>query len=128
MRLNLLFALLILHILQGKSQQSYNCFLIDFESKSAVIPAFESQLKPAQKPEVTVTVVADTISKISKYIFGNAIASWMGNTTGSPVFVKHVQELNPSLIRFPGGSWSDIFFWNGRPDDIPDSLIDGTNG
>ncbi|HAH25751.1 MAG TPA: alpha-L-arabinofuranosidase, partial [Prolixibacteraceae bacterium] len=35
---------------------------------------------------------------------------------------------NPSLIRFPGGSWSDIFFWNGKPTDVPDSVYNGTTG
>jgi len=52
----------------------------------------------------------------------------MGNVTGSPVFVENVKTLDPTLIRFPGGSWSDIFFWNGRPSDIPDSLYDGITG
>ncbi|RPH73247.1 T9SS C-terminal target domain-containing protein, partial [bacterium] len=28
--------------------------------------------------------------------------------------------------RFPGGSWSDIYFWNGIPADLPDSVYDGT--
>jgi hypothetical protein len=52
----------------------------------------------------------------------------MGNNTDNPVFVKNTQDLSPTLIRFPGGSWSDIFFWNGRPSDIPDSIYDGTTG
>jgi hypothetical protein len=77
---------------------------------------------------VNVTLSSDTLGKISKYVFGNALAVWMGNNTSNSVFLKNVQTLNPSLIRFPGGSWSDIFFWNGKPTDVPDSVYNGTTG
>jgi hypothetical protein len=108
--------------------QNANCFLEDFAPKNATIPISVSASKPVAVPTVTVTLSADTLGKISKYIFGNALAVWMGNNTGNSVFVKNVQALNPSLIRFPGGSWSDIFFWNGKPTDVPDSIYDGTTG
>ena len=110
------------------AQNNADCFLEDFTPKKAAIPPFELANKTTDAPDATVTISADTLGKISKYIFGNAIAVWMGNVTGSPVFVENVQTLAPALIRFPGGSWSDIFFWNGRPSDIPDSLYDGMTG
>lgn len=110
------------------SAQNTNCFLEDFAPKNAVIPASVSANKTADAPTVTVTLSADTLGKISKYVFGNALAVWMGNNTGNTTFVKNVQALNPSLIRFPGGSWSDIFFWNGKPNDVPDSVYNGTTG
>jgi hypothetical protein len=52
----------------------------------------------------------------------------VGNNTDNATFVKNTQLLDPSLIRFPGGSWSNIFFWNGKPTDVPDSIYDGTTG
>ncbi|HEX7584370.1 MAG TPA: hypothetical protein VF373_06745, partial [Prolixibacteraceae bacterium] len=108
--------------------QSTNCFLDDFAPKKATIPISVSASKTTGAPTVTVTLSADTLGKISKYVFGNALAVWMGNNTGSSVFIKNVQALNPSLIRFPGGSWSDIFFWNGNPTDVPDSIYNGSTG
>ncbi|HEY3369513.1 MAG TPA: T9SS type A sorting domain-containing protein [Prolixibacteraceae bacterium] len=108
--------------------QSPNCFLEDFAPKKAIIPIAVATSKTTAAPTVNVTLSSDTLGKISKYVFGNALAVWMGNNTGSPVFVKNVQTLNPSLIRFPGGSWSDIFFWNGKPTDVPDSVYNGTTG
>jgi hypothetical protein len=108
--------------------QNANCFLEDFAPKNATIPISVVANKTTNTPTVTVTLTADTIGKISKYVFGNALAVWMGNNTGNATFVKNVQALNPSLIRFPGGSWSNIFFWNGRPTDLPDSIYDGTTG
>jgi hypothetical protein len=108
--------------------QDKNCFLEDFVPKKASIPISVLANKTTNIPTATVTVSADTLSKISKYVFGNALAVWMGNNTSNSTFLKNVQTLNPSLIRFPGGSWSNIFFWNGNPTDVPDSIYDGTTG
>ena len=105
--------------------QDPNCFLEDFAPKNATIPISAIANKTPDAPTVTVTLSADTLGKISKYVFGNALAVWMGNNTGSTTFIKNVQALNPSLIRFPGGSWSNIFFWNGTPAGLPDSIPDG---
>lgn len=108
------------------SAQNPNCFLEDFTPKNAVIPASVVANKTANAPTVIVSLSADTIGKISKYVFGNAIACWVGNNTGEATFVKNTQLLNPSLIRYPGGSWGNIFFWNGSPTDLPDSIYDSS--
>lgn len=111
------------------SQDTSNCFLADFEPKNAEIPPYENEEKTALDPTVIVNVNAgDTIGKISKYIFGNALAVWIGNTINDPVLIDHLQKLSPTLIRYPGGNWSSIFFWDGDPGNLPDSLIDGTTG
>ena len=106
--------------------QNTNCFLDDFAPKEATIPISVDANKTLNEPTVTVTLSADTLGQISKYVFGNALAVWIGNVTGNTTFVKNVQALNPSLIRFPGGSWSDIFFWDGAPSDVPDSAYDSS--
>ncbi|HLP06289.1 MAG TPA: T9SS type A sorting domain-containing protein [Paludibacter sp.] len=126
MKLKLLIAYLMCSM--AINAQTTNCFLDDFAPKTAVIPLSQAAVKTTSTPTVTVTVTADTIGKISKYVFGNAIAVWMGDKAGNATFVKNTQLLSPSLIRFPGGSWSNIFFWNGRPTDLPDSIYDGTTG
>jgi hypothetical protein len=108
--------------------QNTNCFLEDFAPKTANIPISRLTTKTTDAPTVIVTLSTDTLGKISRYIFGNAIASWIGNITSSALFVDNVQALNPSLIRYPGGSWGDIFFWNGNPTDLPDSIYNGTTG
>ncbi len=106
--------------------QSYNnCFLEDYEPDTAVIPEAVDAEKPAEKPSVIVTLTGDTIGKVSKYVFGNAIAAWCG-AHDNPTLVEGVELLAPTLIRFPGGSWSNGYFWNGLPSDLPDSIYDGT--
>jgi len=107
-------------------QDSDNCFLEDFEPKKAIIPPHQDFDKTSESASVTITInTADTIGKVSKYIFGNALAAWLGNDVYDPVLIGHLQKLAPTLIRYPGGSWSDIFFWNGNPGDLPTTIPDG---
>ncbi len=120
----LLFANLLLF-----GQDSVNCFLYDFEPKTAVLPQYDLVDKPLTPPSVTIiTDVSDTIGKVSKYVFGNALAVWIGsvNVTNNPL-ISYLKKMSPTLIRYPGGSWSDIFFWNGNPGDIPFLVPDGTD-
>jgi hypothetical protein len=107
-------------------QDTENCFLDDFELKTAAIPPSVNSQKPAGPASVTVTVESDTLGKISQYVFGNAIAAWVGSRQTDQKVIDNTKLLNPSLIRFPGGSWADIFFWDGVPADVPDSVYDGT--
>jgi hypothetical protein len=105
-----------------------NCFLADFELKSATIPSYEDVEMTTEAATVIVTVnTADTLGKVSKYILGNALAAWLGNDVNNPVLLGHLQKLSPTLIRYPGGSWADIFFWSGNPGDLPSTIPDGTN-
>jgi len=106
-------------------QNNVNCFLDDFQLKTAEIPSAVNAVKPDESASVSVTIQGDTLGKISKYVFGNAIAAWAG-AHDDPIFVEGVKTLAPTLIRFPGGSWSDGYFWNGLPSDLPDSIYDGT--
>lgn len=106
-------------------QNTGNCFLDDFQLKTAVIPPSVGADKPTGPASVTVTINSDTLGEISKYVFGNAIAAWAG-AHDYPTFVTGVKLLAPTLIRFPGGSWADGYFWNGIPSDVPDSIYDGT--
>ncbi len=121
----LMLVIMVVSFLQ-LSAQNENCFLEDFAPKNASLPISVAANKTVSTSTVTVTLAADTLGQISKYVFGNALAVWMGNNTGNTTFIKNVQALNPSLIRFPGGSWSNIFFWNGTPAGLPDSIFDGT--
>lgn len=106
-------------------QNAENCFLDDFRSKTAEIPQAVAAVKPTNPASVAVTLNSDTLGRISKYVFGNAIAAWAG-AHNNPTLVEGIWRLAPTLIRFPGGSWSNGYFWNGVPSDVPDSIYDGT--
>lgn len=113
--------------------QEQNCFLDDWQPLETETPAYV--LTEKVKGDYTVQVRVnpfDTIHKISKYTRGNAVATWTGNIGTNTTVVNQTNQLSPSLIRYPGGSWSDIFFWNAcTKEDVigyPDSLVnsDGT--
>jgi hypothetical protein len=118
------WTLLLSYNIYGQSHE--NCFLDDFESKNAEIPRAVNAVKPAEPASVTVTITGDTLGKISKYVFGNAIAAWAG-AHNNPELLEGVNLLAPTLVRFPGGSWSNGYFWNKKiPSDVPGLIYDGT--
>jgi len=125
-KINIIFLVAILLIsFNICGQNSANCFLNDFEPKTAVIPQAMDTVMPTKKVSVILRLKADTIGKVSKYVFGNALAAWCG-AYNDPTLVKNTKLLAPTLLRFPGGSWADGYFWNGVPTDVPDSVYDGT--
>lgn len=121
------FFLFLLLLSSVWGQSGVNCFLDDYEPRTIVLPPSVDAVKPTADATVTITTnTTDTIGRVSKYVFGNAIACWLGNLTDRQVLVNHLLKLAPTLIRYPGGSWSNIFFWNGiNPGDLPDSIYDG---
>ncbi len=122
----IIFSLIFfLTVLKLNGQINESCFLQDFELKTAEIPQSVIAEKPLDPISLNITINADTIGKVSKYIFGNAIAAWAG-AHDNPIFIDGVKLLAPTLIRMPGGSWSNGYFWNGLPTDVPDSIYDGT--
>ena len=109
-------------------QDSANCFLKDYKPKTAVIPPYVDSNKTALPATVTFTIDnSDTLGKITNAMFGNAFPSWCGNVTTDPVLLKYLRELNLSFIRFPGGSWSDSYFWDGKAADVPPLVWDGNS-
>jgi len=51
----------------------------------------------------------------------------MGQIVTEPSLMGYITNLHPNIIRFPGGSISDIYFWNqtsSAPSDAPANLLD----
>jgi hypothetical protein len=107
-------------------QEQTNCFLLDAQPRTATIPQFVDSTKSTQTARVTVTIFGlDTLGQISPYVYGNALAVWVSTNQNNPTLVGHVKKFAPTLLRYPGGSWSDVYFWNGIPSDIPSTIPDG---
>jgi hypothetical protein len=110
-------------------QDTTNCFLTDFETKYIYAPPpFHDEVKTGDNATVTVTINAgDTLGKVSKYIYGNNANTWMSKLIDQPTLLNNITLLSPNIIRFPGGSSSDVFFWdaltNQPPPGAPDSLV-----
>ncbi|THU38369.1 alpha-L-arabinofuranosidase [Niastella caeni] len=101
-------------------------FMDEWSAKSFTPPSFQDGTVPAAAG-ATVNVDASTIvTKVPPTLFANNANTWMGNFTDATLNT-HITNFHPHIIRFPGGSISDIFFWNAaknvKPADAPDSLL-----
>ncbi|MDO6432529.1 alpha-L-arabinofuranosidase [Flavitalea sp. BT771] len=72
--------------------------------------------------------VNKVLVKTSPYLFGNNSNLWSGQMVTQPVLMQYLEDLSPNIVRGPGGSISDVYFWNGtdahpKPDDAPDNLM-----
>ncbi|HEX6169262.1 MAG TPA: hypothetical protein VFZ33_06185, partial [Chitinophagaceae bacterium] len=103
-------------------------FMDDWAPKNFTIPS--SSTAAALPTGVTSTVTVDrsnVITKIPRSIAGNNANIWMTQMVTEPSLIDHLTTLHPHIIRFPGGSLSDLFFWNSPvntpPADAPANLV-----
>lgn len=104
-------------------------FMDDWKAKTFTVPSFVEVTKPATVVTTTVDIDASKIvTKIHQSIFGQSTVSYVQNISNEEPLMSYLKDLNVGLIRFPGGSISDIYFWNGtfnnKPDDAPEYLYD----
>ena len=107
-------------------------FLDGWQPRTYIAPQFtEGTIAPISGTIVTVDA-ANVITKIPLTVFGHNANNWMSRMYNEPVFISHLKNLKPNVIRFPAGSGSDAFFWNcdknQPPPDAPVRLrkADGT--
>ena len=67
--------------------------------------------------------------KIPPYVYGNNSNLWTGQVVTQPSLIGYIKDLSPNIIRGPGGSISDIYFWNdttAAPADAPADLLNAS--
>src|SRR4051812_46902208 len=99
-------------------------FMDEWSAKNFTSPAYQDGTLPAAAG-VTVNIDASTVvTKVPPTLFGNNANLWMNNFTDATL-LTHITNFHPQIIRFPGGSISDVFFWNAaknvKPTDAPDN-------
>ena len=106
-------------------------FLSDWGAKNFTAPAYTYTTIP---PSAGITVNINrsaVITKIPRSIFGNNANPYMTQMVDQPVLLNHITNLNPHIIRFPGGNISSVYFWNRSkdtpPTDVPQRLVE-SNG
>jgi len=89
-------------------------FLDNWQSKTWIAPsATSTTTKPAAFGSVIVTVdLSKEITKVSSLIYGNNANPFMGQISTVPTLINNISALSPNIIRFPGGSLSDVYFWD----------------
>jgi hypothetical protein len=106
-------------------------FLDDWQPKTFVAPAYTEAGIPASASNIVTVDATSIITKIPLSEFGHNAVWWMGPVAGEPKFIEPITNLHPHIIRFPGGSSSDAYFWNAEqgapPSDAP-TMINDENG
>ncbi len=91
-------------------------FLRDFAGRAAPPFVGDGGAPPAD-PGAAVSVTVDTsqvIRTLPRTLYGNNVAVWNGDTLLSGTAVQRLGTAGVSIVRFPGGSTSDGYFWNGQ--------------
>jgi hypothetical protein len=100
-----------------------------WQPKTFVTPSTQDLVKPAAGEGIVVSIdLSKVITKVSPYLFGNNTNPFMSQFVDQPALMSNITTLSPNILRFPGGSLSDLYFWNGAsqaPPDAPAQLLDG---
>lgn len=104
-------------------------FLTDWQAKTFTAPSF-TEVPAVTAPATNIVTVdaSSVIAKIPGTIFGHNANTWMTPMVTEPLFLNHVTQLQPHIIRWPAGSGSDVYFWNQPqgvlPADAPRQIMD----
>ena len=84
-------------------------FLDDWQAKTFTAPSF-TEVPAVTAPATNIVTVdaSSVITKISSTIFGHNANTWMTPMVTEPLFLNHVTQLQPHIIRWPAGSGSDV--------------------
>lgn len=107
-------------------------FMNDWTAKNFTAPAYKDTTITVTNASTVTVDFANVLSKISPSLLGNNANSWMTQIVDQSVLMGHLTNLHSNIIRFPGGSISDTYFWNAHsgafPADAPSTLRDGSTG
>lgn len=105
-------------------------FMNDWKAKTFTAPTYKDTTIITSNPSTVSVDFANVITKVSPSIFGNNANSWMTGIVSQPALMTHLSNLKTNIVRFPGGSISDIYFWNAPvnkfPADAPSTLVDAS--
>ena len=106
-------------------------FLDDWKAKTFSVPSYTDAILPSDAATTTVTVdPSKIITKVSPAVYGQNANIWMTQMVTESSLINNISNLHPNIIRFPGGSLSDVYFWTAAPDsppsDAPVSLTDAS--
>lgn len=103
-------------------------FLAEWEPRTVAAPEYTDKQAVSEPVTVAITVdFGDTLTKIPKYLFGDNANLWTGPMSDNVALMKNIRNREQGVMRGPGGSTSDAFFWNRgvnqRPPDVPQALM-----
>ncbi len=108
-------------ICRGQTPQGF--FLSSWQPKVIASPGYTNVQQTTEPVTVSITVdFTDTVTKVSKYLFGDNANLWTGPMSDNKGLMKHIADRRIGVLRGPGGSTSDVFFWNDTLNKVIDSI------
>jgi hypothetical protein len=102
-------------------------FLDDWLPKTFTTPSYKDTAIPFSTSYSVTVNPGNVITKVPMSIYGNNANLWMTQMVTEASLITDITKLHPHIIRFPGGSISDVFFWNAPkntpPADAPTALV-----
>ncbi|NLE34839.1 MAG: T9SS type A sorting domain-containing protein [Bacteroidales bacterium] len=110
------------------SGYSQGFFMAGWQPRTAVVPEYVDAQAMTDPVTVAITVdCSDTVTLVSPYLFGDNANLWTGPMSDNVTLMKNIANRDQGVMRGPGGSTSDAFFWNRgynqRPPDVPQALM-----
>jgi len=94
-------------------------FLDDWQGKTFTKPSTIEYSIPTVVSYSFTVDASKIITKIPRSVFGHNAVWWMGPVADLQSFITPMSNLQAHIIRFPGGSSSDVYFWNRAHGDLP---------
>ena len=105
-------------ILSSSAQKAFDEYLLpkNFESFSTFIP----KGLPTNSATSTVTIKPSTvINKVRQSLFGQNAVAYQRDMVTTAIREQNWKSGGFSMLRYPGGNWSNQFFWDGN---IPSTI------
>lgn len=100
-----------------------NTFYEDWQPRHFVTPSITDLQQETSNP-VTVSVNVNSSNIISQILpshFGMSLTHFLGGSILNQTdFMSHLNQLGPTILRYPGGNGSNQFFWDGN---VPSSIL-----
>ena len=85
-----------------------------WSSKNATLPSnYDNVPQTSASKDMDVKVnFSKRITKVSKYVYGNNANCFTGWMQSDAALMQKMNQLNMGVMRIPGGSLSDVYFWD----------------
>lgn len=108
-------------ICSGQKPQGF--FLDGWKAKTINSPSYTDVTQTTNPVTVSLTIMfGDTLTKISPYLFGDNANLWTGPMSNNKTLMTRIADRHPGVLRGPGGSTSDVYFWNAMLNTTIDSI------
>jgi len=122
---NQIVLLLIIAFPLKAQKPNHGIFVNDWQAKALIQPAsvpFKGKIE--KKPDAQINIdYSKKLNKVSKNLSGINSTIYTGNYLDDTLLMNYLCQLKPGIMRFPGGDASNMYFWNGLPNDLPKEAL-----